>query len=76
MKKLKQALDDYLLWMISSGYADKTIGNYQQVLEDLLDLLELPDLLVQQVILVQQVLQVILGLLVQQDQQDQQVLQE
>jgi site-specific recombinase XerD len=34
MKKLKQALDDYILWMISSGYADKTIENYQQVLED------------------------------------------
>jgi site-specific recombinase XerD len=34
MKKLKQAVDDYLLWMISSGYADKSIQNYQQVLED------------------------------------------
>ena len=34
MKRLKQALDDYLLWMISSGYADKTINNYQQILED------------------------------------------
>ena len=33
MKKLKQAVDDYLLWMISSGYADKSIQNYQQVLE-------------------------------------------
>lgn len=33
MKKLKQAVDDYLLWMISSGYADKSIENYQQVLE-------------------------------------------
>jgi len=34
MKKLKEAVDDYLLWMISSGYADKSIQNYQQVLED------------------------------------------
>jgi len=34
MKKLKQAVDDYLLWMISNGYADKSIQNYQQVLED------------------------------------------
>jgi integrase/recombinase XerD len=34
MKKLKQAVDDYLLWMISSGYADKSIQNYQQVLHD------------------------------------------
>jgi site-specific recombinase XerD len=32
MKKLKQAVDDYLLWMISSGYADATIKSYEQVL--------------------------------------------
>ena len=32
IKKLKQPVDDYLLWMISSGYADATIKNYQQVL--------------------------------------------
>ena len=32
IKKLKQAVDDYLLWMISSGYADATIKNYQQIL--------------------------------------------
>jgi len=40
MKKLKQAVDDYLLWMISSGYADKTIKNYQQVLEDFVHFVE------------------------------------
>ena len=40
MKKIKQALDDYLLWMISSGYADKTIENYQQVLEDFVHFVE------------------------------------
>ncbi len=34
MKKLNQAVDDYLLWMISSGYADKSIQNYQKVLEN------------------------------------------
>jgi integrase/recombinase XerD len=34
MKKLKQAVDDYLMWMMSSGYADKSIQNYQQVLQD------------------------------------------
>ena len=32
IKKLKQAVDDYLLWMISSGYADATLKNYQQIL--------------------------------------------
>ena len=32
LKKIKQAVDDYLLWMISSGYADATIKNYQQIL--------------------------------------------
>jgi len=32
IKKLKQAVDDYLLWMISSGYADATIKNYEQIL--------------------------------------------
>ena len=32
MKKLKQAVDDYLLWMISSGYADKTIKRNEKIL--------------------------------------------
>ena len=32
IKKLKQAVDDYLLWMISSGYADASIKNYEQIL--------------------------------------------
>jgi len=32
IKKLQQAVDDYLLWMISSGYADASIKNYQQIL--------------------------------------------
>jgi hypothetical protein len=32
IKKLKQAVDDYLLWMISSGYADATIRNYERLL--------------------------------------------
>ena len=32
MKKLKQAVDDYLLWMISSGYADKTIIRNEKIL--------------------------------------------
>jgi len=34
MKKLKQELDNYLLWMISSGYADATIKSYEQVLNN------------------------------------------
>jgi site-specific recombinase XerD len=33
MKKLKQAVDDYLLWMISSGYADKTIKRNEKILD-------------------------------------------
>ena len=37
IKKLKQAADDYLLWMISSGYADATIKNYQQILNHFVD---------------------------------------
>jgi site-specific recombinase XerD len=37
IKKLKQAVDDYLLWMISSGYADVTIKNYQQILNHFVD---------------------------------------
>jgi site-specific recombinase XerD len=32
IKKLKQAVDDYLLWMISSGYAEATIKNYERIL--------------------------------------------
>ena len=32
IKKLKQAVDDYLLWMISARYADATIKNYEQIL--------------------------------------------
>jgi len=37
IKKLKQAIDDYLLWMISSGYADATIKNYEQILNHFVD---------------------------------------
>jgi len=33
VRKLKQAVDDYLLWMISCGYADSTIKNYEQILD-------------------------------------------
>ena len=33
MKKLKQAVDDYLLWMISSGYADKSIKRNEKILD-------------------------------------------
>ena len=32
MKKLKQAVDDYLLWMISSGYAENTIKKNEKIL--------------------------------------------
>ena len=35
--ELKQAVDDYLLWMISSGYADATIKNYEQILNHFVD---------------------------------------
>jgi len=37
IKKLKQAVDDYLLWMISSGYADATIINYERILNHFVD---------------------------------------
>ena len=37
IKKLKQAVDDYLLWMIASGYADATIKNYEQILNHFVD---------------------------------------
>ena len=37
IKKLKQAVDDYLLWMISSGYADETIKKYEQILNHFVD---------------------------------------
>jgi site-specific recombinase XerD len=37
IKKLKQAVDDYLLWMISSGYADATIRNYERILNHFVD---------------------------------------
>jgi site-specific recombinase XerD len=37
IKKLKQAVEDYLLWMISSGYADATIKNYEQILNQFVD---------------------------------------
>ncbi len=37
IKKLQQAVDDYLLWMISSGYADATIKNYEQILNHFVD---------------------------------------
>jgi site-specific recombinase XerD len=33
IKMLNQAVDDYLLWMISSGYADATIKNYEHSLK-------------------------------------------
>lgn len=34
--KLKQAIHDYLLWMISNGYANSTFINYEQVLRHFL----------------------------------------
>ena len=37
IKKLNQAVDDYLLWMISSGYAEATIKNYEQILKHFVD---------------------------------------
>ena len=37
IKKLKRAVDDYLLWMISSGYAEATIKNYEQILNHFVD---------------------------------------
>ena len=37
LKKLTQAVDDYLLWMISRGYADATIKNYEQILNHFVD---------------------------------------
>jgi integrase/recombinase XerD len=37
IKKLKQAIDDYLLWMMSRRYADATIKNYQQILNHFVD---------------------------------------
>jgi site-specific recombinase XerD len=37
IKKLNQAVDDYLLWMISSRYADATIKNYEQALNHFVD---------------------------------------
>ncbi len=37
IKKLQQAVDDYLLWMISSGYADASIKNYEQILKHFVD---------------------------------------
>ena len=37
IKKLKQAVDDYLLWMISARYADATIKNYEQILNHFVD---------------------------------------
>ena len=37
MKRLKQAVDDYLLWMISSGYADATIKNHERILNHFVD---------------------------------------
>ena len=32
MRKLKQAVDDYLLWMISSGYTENTIKKNEKIL--------------------------------------------
>ena len=37
IKKLKQAVDDYLLWMISGRYADATIKNYEKILNHFVD---------------------------------------
>jgi integrase/recombinase XerD len=37
IKKLKQTVDDYLLWMISARYADATIKNYEQILNHFVD---------------------------------------
>ena len=37
IKRFKQAVDDYLLWMISGGYADATIKNYEQILNHFVD---------------------------------------
>jgi integrase/recombinase XerD len=37
IKRLKQAVDDYLLWMISSRYADATIENYERILNHFVD---------------------------------------
>ena len=37
IKKLKQAVDDYLLWMISSRYADATIKSYERILNHFVD---------------------------------------
>jgi len=37
IKKLQQAVDDYLLWMISRYYADATIKNYEQILNHFAD---------------------------------------
>ena len=37
IKKLQQAVDDYLLWMISNGYADASIKNYEQILNQFVD---------------------------------------
>lgn len=37
IKKLKQAVEDYLLWMISSGYADATIKSYERILNHFVD---------------------------------------
>jgi integrase/recombinase XerD len=40
IKKLKQAVDDYLLWMVASGYTDKTIKNYQLLLNHFVSFIE------------------------------------
>ena len=40
IKKLKQAVDDYLPWMISVRYADATIKNYEQILNHFVDFIE------------------------------------
>jgi len=37
IKNLKQAVDDYLLWMISVRYADATINNYERILNHFVD---------------------------------------
>ncbi len=40
VRKLKQAVEDYLLWMISSGYADATIKSYDQILNHFVQFVE------------------------------------
>ena len=38
--QLKKAIHDYLLWMISNGYANSTFINYEQVLNHFLSYID------------------------------------